>query len=109
MKLGPRQPSSPAKFALALLFVGLAFVLLVPAGAIAQGGVNISPLGLLAVYFIEELGELCLNPLRLSVVTKISPRPGVGLLMGGFFLSHAPGHKLARWAGGVLSTTPPPP
>src|SRR5437870_2330722 len=39
VKLGPRQPSSPAKFALALLFVGLAFVLLMPAGAIAQGGV----------------------------------------------------------------------
>src|SRR3989440_10066774 len=56
VKLGPQQPSSPAKFALALVFVGLAFVLLMPAGAIGQGGVRISPLWLVAVYFIEELG-----------------------------------------------------
>src|SRR6266480_2563881 len=69
VKRGPRQPSSPAKFALALLFVGLAFVLLMPAGAIAQGGVKISPLWLVAVYFIEELGELCLSPVGLFGVT----------------------------------------
>src|SRR5439155_5413889 len=43
IKLGPRQPSSPAKFALALLFMGIAFLVLVPAGGIAQGGVKISP------------------------------------------------------------------
>src|SRR5207247_864609 len=82
VKLGPRQPSSPAKFALALLFVGLAFVLLMPAGAIAQGGVKISPLWLVAVYFIEELGELCLSPVGLSVVTKLAPRQVIGLMMG---------------------------
>ena len=39
VRLGPRQPSSPAKFAFALLFVGLAFVLLMPAGSLAQSGV----------------------------------------------------------------------
>src|SRR5206468_2578545 len=95
VKLGPRQPSSPAKFALALLFVGLAFVLLMPAGAIAQGGVKISPLWLVAVYFIEELGELCLSPVGLSVVTKLAPKQVVGLMMGVFFLSNALGNKLA--------------
>ncbi len=108
MKLGPRQPSSPAKFALALLFVGLAFVLLVPAGAIAQGGVKISPLWLVAVYFIEELGELCLSPVGLSVVTKLAPRQVVGLMMGVFFLSNALGNKLAGWSAGFISTTPLP-
>src|SRR3989441_2462916 len=102
MKLGPRQPSSPAKFALALLFVGLAFVLLVPAGAIAQGGVKISPLWLVAVYFIEELGELCLSPLGLSGVTKLSPRQGGWVMVGGFFLSHPPGNKPARWSARVI-------
>ncbi len=106
--LGPRQPSSPAKFALALLFVGLAFVLLMPAGAIAQGGVRISPLWLVAAYFIEELGELCLSPVGLSVVTKLAPKQVVGLMMGVFFLSNALGNKLAGWSAGFISTTPLP-
>ena len=108
VRLGPRQPSSPAKFALALLFVGLAFVLLMPAGAIAQGGVRISPLWLVAVYFIEELGELCLSPVGLSVVTKLAPKQVVGLMMGVFFLSNALGNKLAGWSAGFISTTPLP-
>src|SRR5258707_12403397 len=108
VKLGPRQPSSPAKFALALLFVGLAFVLLMPAGATAPGGVKISPLWLVAVYFIEELGELCLSPVGLSVVTKLAPRQVVGLMMGVFFLSNALGNKLAGWSAGFISTTPLP-
>jgi len=108
VKLGPRQPSSPTKFALALLFVGLAFVLLMPAGAIAQGGVRISPLWLVAVYFIEELGELCLSPVGLSVVTKLAPKQVVGLMMGVFFLSNALGNKLAGWSAGFISTTPLP-
>jgi len=108
VKLGPQQPSSPAKFALALVFVGLAFVLLMPAGAIAQGGVRISPLWLVAVYFIEELGELCLSPVGLSVVTKLAPKQVVGLMMGVFFLSNALGNKLAGWSAGFISTTPLP-
>src|SRR5437762_13739011 len=108
VKLGTRQPSSPSKFALALLFVGLAFVLLVPAGSIAQGGIKISPLWLVGVYFIEELGELCLSPVGLSVVTKLAPRQVDGLLMGVFFLSNALGNKLAGWSAGFISTTPLP-
>src|SRR5207247_6995960 len=62
VRLGARQPSSPAKFALALMFVGLAFVLLMPAGAAAQGGVKVSPPGLVGAYFIEELGEVSFYP-----------------------------------------------
>ena len=108
VKLGPRQPSSPAKFALALMFVGLAFVLLIPAGAIAQGGVKISPLWLVGCYFIEELGELCLSPVGLSVVTKLAPTRIVGLMLGVFFLSNALGNKLAGWSAGFISTTPLP-
>src|SRR3989441_1742063 len=108
IRLGPRQPSSPAKFALALLFMGGAFLVLVPAGGIAQGGVKISPLWLVGVYFIEELGEVCLYPVGLSVVTKLAPARIVGLMMGVFFLSIALGNKLAGWAAGVISRTPLP-
>jgi POT family proton-dependent oligopeptide transporter len=108
VRLGPRQPSSPAKFALALLFMGVAFLLLMPAGALAQGGVKVSPLWLVGAYFIEELGEVCLYPVGLSVVTKLAPARIVGLMMGVFFLSNALGNKLAGWSAGFISTTPLP-
>jgi POT family proton-dependent oligopeptide transporter len=106
VKLGRREPSSPAKFALALLFVGLAFLLLVPAGALAQTGVKVSPLWLVGAYFIEELGELSLSPVGLSVVTKLAPTRIIGLMMGVWFLSNALGNKLAGWSAGFISTLP---
>jgi POT family proton-dependent oligopeptide transporter len=108
VRLGPRQPSVPAKFALALLFVGLAFLLLVPAGQIAQGGagIKVSPLWLVGAYFIEEWGELCLSPVGLSAVTKLAPRRIVSLMMGVFFLSNALGNKLAGWTAGFFSSMP---
>ena len=105
--LGRHEPSSPAKFGFGLLFVGLAFLLLVPAGAMAQNaGIKVSPFWLVWAYFITELGELCLSPVGLSVVTKLSPARVVGLMMGVFFLSNAAGNKLAGWAAGFFSTTP---
>jgi len=108
LRLGSRQPSSPAKFALALLFMGLAFLLLMPAGAIAQGGVKVSPMWLVGAYFVQELGELCLSPVGLSVVTKLAPVRIVGLMMGVWFLSNAFGNKLAGWSAGFISTLPLP-
>ena len=108
LKLGSRQPGTPTKYFLALLFVGLAFVLLIPAGAIAQSGVKISPLWLVGCYFIEELGELCLSPVGLSAVTKLAPTRVVGLMLGVFFLSNAAGNKLAGWSAEFISTVPLP-
>jgi POT family proton-dependent oligopeptide transporter len=108
VRLGPRQPSVPAKFALALLFAGLAFLLLMPAGAMAQSGagVKVSPLWLVGAYFIEEWGELCLSPVGLSAVTKLAPVRIVSLMMGVFFLSNALGNKLAGWTAGFFSSMP---
>ncbi len=106
VRLGSRQPSSPAKFALALLCMGLAFLLLMPAGSMAQGGVKVSPLWLVGAYFIEELGELSLSPVGLSVVTKLAPTRVVGVMMGVWFLSNALGNKLAGWAAGFISRMP---
>jgi POT family proton-dependent oligopeptide transporter len=106
IRLGPRQPSSPAKFALALVFVGLAFVLLMPAGALAQQGIKVSPLWLIACYFIQELGELCLSPVGLSLVTKVAPAKLVSFVMGIFFLSNFLGNLLAGWSARFVSTVP---
>lgn len=109
IRLGKNEPSSPAKFALGLLFVGLAFVLLMPAGAIAQSsgdGIRVSPWWLIAAYALTELGELCLSPVGLSVVTKLAPVRILGLMMGVWFLSNAAGNKIAGWSAGFISTLP---
>jgi proton-dependent oligopeptide transporter, POT family len=77
--------------------MGLAFAVLVPAGAMAQGGegIRVSPWWLVASYGISELGELCLYPVGLSAVTKLSPARIVGVMMGVWMLSNAFGNMLA--------------
>ncbi len=107
LRLGRHEPSVPAKFAWGLLFMGLAFFVLVPAGAMASGeGVRVSPWWLVASYFVSELGELCISPVGLSAVTKLAPLRIVGLMMGVWFLSNAFGNKLAGWAAGFFSSMP---
>jgi len=108
VRLGPHEPSVPAKLALGVLFMALAFLVLVPAGAMAQSaeGVRVSPWWLVVSYGISELGELCLYPVGLSAVTKLSPPRIVGLMMGVWLLSNAFGNKLAGWAAGFFSTMP---
>ncbi|HEU5262129.1 MAG TPA: peptide MFS transporter [Gemmatimonadales bacterium] len=108
VRLGPREPSTPAKFAFGLLFAGLSFVLLLPAGARAQSGegVLVSPLWLVAAYFLQVVGELCLSPVGNSVVTKLAPMRVVGMMMGVWFLSIAAGNKLAGWVAGVSASVP---
>jgi proton-dependent oligopeptide transporter, POT family len=108
MRLGSSEPSVAGKFALGLFFMGLSFMVLIPAGAMAQSGegVRVSPWWLIAAYFVSELGELCISPVGLSAVTKLSPARIVGLMMGVWFLSNAFGNKLAGWAAGFFSTIP---
>ncbi|HKE82384.1 MAG TPA: peptide MFS transporter [Vicinamibacterales bacterium] len=108
LRLGPREPSVPAKIAFGLFFMGLSFLVLVPAGQMAQAaeGVRVSPWWLIFSYMLSELGELCLSPVGISAVTKLAPVRIVGLMMGVWFLSNAFGNKLAGWAAGFFSTTP---
>jgi len=108
MRLGPREPSVPAKFALALLFMSLSFLILVPAGAMAQSGesVRVSPMWLVVAYAVSELGELCLSPVGLSAVTKLAPLRIIGLMMGVWFLSNSFGNKLAGSVAGYISSMP---
>jgi POT family proton-dependent oligopeptide transporter len=108
IRLGPRQPSSPVKFALGLIFVGLGFALIVPAAKLTQQGTLVSPWWLIGLYFLHTIGELCLSPVGLSIVTKLAPQRIVGAMMGLWFLSIAVGNKLAGMAGGLFDTLPLP-
>ena len=109
LRLGRLEPSSPAKFSLGLLFVGLSFLLLVPGAAIAQSqGIKVSPMWLVGVYFLQTIGELCLSPVGLSMVTKLAPPRIVGLMLGVFFLSIALGNKLGGYCAGFFDRLPLP-
>ncbi|HEY2381979.1 MAG TPA: peptide MFS transporter [Terriglobia bacterium] len=110
VRLGKYEPSSPAKFAIGLLFAGLSFLLLVPAARLAQSvpGLHVSPWWLIGGYFIIEIGELALSPVGLSIVTKLAPVRIVGLMMGVWLLSIAVGDKLAGWTAGFFTTLPLP-
>jgi len=93
-KMGDRQPSSPGKFIYGLFFAGIAFVVVTIASMLAASG-RVSPLWLIAVYLIQTFGELCLSPVGLSTVTKLSPARMVGLMMGVWFLSISVGSYIA--------------
>jgi POT family proton-dependent oligopeptide transporter len=99
VRLGKRQPSSPVKFTLGLVFIGLAYLLLVPAVAMTAYG-KISPLWLVGLYFLEVVGEMCLSPVGLSTVTKLAPVKLVGIMMGVWFLAASFGNKLAGYLSG---------
>lgn len=96
IRLGKRQPSSPAKFALGLLFAGLGFFVVAYASSLTSGG-RVSPVWLAIVYLLHTVGELCLSPVGLSTVTKLAPARIVGFMMGVWFASIALGNFAAGW------------
>jgi POT family proton-dependent oligopeptide transporter len=108
-KRAGKWPSSPEKFALALIFAALGFLLLVPASMIAQpDGLQISTkvgLGwLTAVYLLHTLGELCLSPVGLSYVSKLAPRQVSSQLMGAWFFAIGIGSYVAGRAAGLMES-----
>jgi POT family proton-dependent oligopeptide transporter len=104
MKLGSRQPSSPIKFGIGLVFLASAFLLMVPAASLAADG-RVSPLWLVGLYFLFTVGELMLSPVGLSTMTRIAPRQMTGSVLGIWFLAAAFGNKLAGDIGGAFTAT----
>ena len=90
------NPSIPRKFGLGLIFNGLAFLLLMFALSSLVDDAGMIPFWtLFMVYVIQSVGELCLSPIGLSMVTKLAPIRLVGLGMGGWFLSTGIGNNLS--------------
>lgn len=100
--------SSPAKFALGLALAGVGFALMIGAAnkVVASGGtVLVSPWWLIGSYFFQTVGELCLSPVGLSSMTKLSPRQYVGQMMGIWFLAASVGNLVAGLVGGHIDPT----
>jgi POT family proton-dependent oligopeptide transporter len=98
------NPSIPRKFGLGLLFNSLAFLLLMYALSSLVGADNKIPFWtLVSVYVIQSVGELCLSPIGLSMVTKLAPVRLVGFGMGGWFLSTGIGNNLSGIFASVVS------
>ena len=96
LKLGERAPSSPAKFSLGLLLVGAGFILAaLGSSEFDRSQERISVLWLTSVYVTHTVGELCLSPIGLSMVTKLSPRRAVSQVMSIWFLANADANFLA--------------
>ncbi|OWY71463.1 hypothetical protein B7486_12840 [cyanobacterium TDX16] len=94
-----KEPSSPMKFGLALIQVGLGFVALVIAARQTADGGKASLFWLFAAYFFHTTGELCLSPVGLSMITKLAPARLGGVMMGFWFLCTAFAHLI----GGVIA------
>ncbi|TYP94357.1 POT family proton-dependent oligopeptide transporter [Sphingobacterium allocomposti] len=98
------NPSGPIKFALALLLLGTGFAALaygckdIPQGAQTA---SVSMVWLILAYFFHTTGELCLSPVGLSYVSKLSPKKLLGLIFGLWFASSA----IANFAGSMLGST----
>jgi POT family proton-dependent oligopeptide transporter len=95
------EPSIPIKFALALMGVGAGFLLLVFGSNFAGAGNNfqVGLWWLAGLYLIHSLAELCISPVGLSMITKLSIARVVGLMMGVWFLSIS----VAQYFAGIVA------
>jgi POT family proton-dependent oligopeptide transporter len=108
VRLGRRNPSSPAKFAIALFLLGLGFAVMIGAATAAAAGARVSPMWLLVSYLLQTLGELLLSPVGLSAMSVLAPVRIAGLVMGVWFLALSVGNYLAGMASSVYETMPLP-
>ncbi|MFD7709804.1 oligopeptide:H+ symporter [Streptomyces sp. NPDC059785] len=81
------EPSTVVKFASGLVLVGVSFFLFLAPLGIADGGHKAAALWLVAIYFVQTMGELLLSPVGLSVTTKMAPAKYASQMMGVWFLA----------------------
>ena len=88
------EPSTPIKFSIGIVLVGLGFLALVY-GMQSSEALQTGVIWIVLIYFLHTLGELCLSPVGLSSVTKLSPQRIVGFMMGMWFFASAAGNYVA--------------
>ncbi len=98
------EPSSPIKMAMGLALVAIGYVIIAYAVHGIDSQTKIAMFWLFALYIVHTMGELCLSPIGLSMVSKLAPLRLSSLLMGTWFLANAAANKFA----GTLSALIPP-
>jgi POT family proton-dependent oligopeptide transporter len=101
MRRKKKEPSTPTKIAIGLVITALSALVMVGAVYATNGlSTKAGSMWLIASYGVITIGELCLSPMGLSLVSKLSPPRITALMMGGFFLAISVGNKLS----GMLSS-----
>ena len=103
VKLGERgkDPSTPVKMGFGLVFLASGFVLMIGAAQQTAGGAKAHMLWIIGAYFLHTVGELCLSPVGLSMVSRMAPARLTSLMMGVWFLSSFVANYLAGLIGGA--------
>ncbi|MSR20460.1 MAG: MFS transporter [Gemmatimonadetes bacterium] len=101
------NPSIPMKAGLGLIGLAAGFFVLAWGAANATSDSLVSPSWLVVTYFLHTVGELCLSPIGLSAITKLSPQRRVGQMMGIWFVGAALGNLFAGLVSGQLETMAP--
>ena len=97
-----KEPSTPLKFSLSFFQLGLGFFLFVVGAKLALNG-QVSFFWYAFGYLLLTTGELCISPIGLSMITKLSPPKFTGMMMGFWFLASALGQHLAGLIGSLMA------
>jgi POT family proton-dependent oligopeptide transporter len=101
-----RQISTARKIFYGMVITTISLLVMAFGAYLGQdGAIKTSMMWLVVYYLIITCGELCLSPMGLSLVTKLSPKRLVGLMMGGWFVSTSVGNKLAGFISGLEPST----
>jgi POT family proton-dependent oligopeptide transporter len=103
IRLGRLNPSTPVKFGLGLTMLSIGFMVMFTASSMASPSNLVSPLWLVLVYVLHTTGELCLSPIGLSMITKLSPPKITSLMMGLWFATTALGNYFAGVLRSILN------
>ncbi|MFD2586367.1 peptide MFS transporter [Croceitalea marina] len=98
-----KNPRTPYKFGLGLLFAGISFYVLAISGASANDNGLVPFAYLLLMYFLLSVGELFMSPVGLSKITDLSPKRIVAFMMGVWFLSSAFAFQVVGFIGKQLA------
>ncbi|MFC6294636.1 peptide MFS transporter [Lactiplantibacillus daoliensis] len=93
-KWGKKQPSSPAKFAVGLVFAGVSYLIMAMPGFFFGTSGKVSPLWLVGSWAVVEIAEMLISPIGLSVTTKLAPKAFASQMMSMWFLTDAAGSAL---------------
>ena len=101
------NPSGPVKFGIGLILLGLGFAILAYGGSPIERGAHtasVSMVWLILAYLFHTLGELCLSPVGLSYISKLSPVKMVGLMFGIWFVATFIANTLAGLTGSLIDS-----